>query len=558
MLLIYSVMTIISILLLALIFIFYYIENELQNELNIHSEVIFNIEKILEEQDRISNSVINGINTQDELINEINILNNYSFEEYLNYKLDKYSVYNKQIDLKYLIDTILSNKKDALAVVINDKNKEFRSELVLNYTKWYEKKYQNNNKLRVISKPIIDKNFLYTLGYMDIYFDLSDIKNLLKNSKVRGVLALLDENNNILYSSDNEKVLNYIKENKTLLNKSNIYKNNIYKNESLVSVRVDTQSNFKYLSIIELQDLNIFNVKFKIFSLSLFCAIIILIITYIIISEYSFKLKRLVSYIKRIEDGDLDARLNIEKEDDELDMIAMKIDNMSESLKYNINKNYISEVKQKQAELSALQAQIKPHFLYNMLEVIRMCSLSKGNVDVADMIYSLAGMFRYSTYNNGSMVSIDQEIKYCKMYLDLCCKRYRGIFKYKINISEDIKEYIVPKFILQPIVENSINHGIKKDLDNNLIEINIKEKDKNLEISIDDNGLGISKENLEKINENLKKNLQKTESIGLMNINNRIKLKFGEDYGIYISSELNNGTTVKIKLPILKDGDEIV
>ena len=558
MLLIYSVMTIISILLLALIFIFYYIENELQNELNIHSEVIFNIEKILEEQDRISNSVINGINTQDELINEINILNNYSFEEYLNYKLDKYSVYNKQIDLKYLIDTILSNKKDALAVVINDKNKEFRSELVLNYTKWYEKKYQNNNTLRVISKPIIDKNFLYTLGYMDIYFDLSDIKSLLKNSKVRGVLALLDENNNILYSSDNEKVLNYIKENKTLLNKSNIYKNNIYKNESLVSVRVDTQSNFKYLSIIELQDLNIFNVKFKIFSLSLFCVIIILIITYIIISEYSFKLKRLVSYIKRIEDGDLDARLNIEKEDDELDMIAMKIDHMSESLKYNINKNYISEVKQKQAELSALQAQIKPHFLYNMLEVIRMCSLSKGNVDVADMIYSLAGMFRYSTYNNGSMVSINQEIKYCKMYLDLCCKRYRGIFKYKINISEDIKEYIVPKFILQPIVENSINHGIKKDLDNNLIEINIKEKDKNLEISIDDNGLGISKENLEKINENLKKNLQKTESIGLMNINNRIKLKFGEDYGIYISSESNNGTTVKIKLPILKDGDEIV
>ena len=558
MLLIYSVMTIISILLLALIFIFYYIENELQNELNIHSEVIFNIEKILEEQDRISNSVINGINTQDELINEINILNNYSFEEYLNYKLDKYSVYNKQIDLKYLIDTILSNKKDALAVVINDKNKEFRSELVLNYTKWYEKKYQNNNTLRVISKPIIDKNFLYTLGYMDIYFDLSDIKSLLKNSKVRGVLALLDENNNILYSSDNEKVLNYIKENKTLLNKSNIYKNNIYKNESLVSVRVDTQSNFKYLSIIELKDLKIFNVKFKIFSLSLFCVIIILIITYIIISEYSFKLKRLVSYIKRIEDGDLDARLNIEKEDDELDMIAMKIDHMSESLKYNINKNYISEVKQKQAELSALQAQIKPHFLYNMLEVIRMCSLSKGNVDVADMIYSLAGMFRYSTYNNGSMVSINQEIKYCKMYLDLCCKRYRGIFKYKINISEDIKEYIVPKFILQPIVENSINHGIKKDLDNNLIEINIKEKDKNLEISIDDNGLGISKENLEKINENLKKNLQKTESIGLMNINNRIKLKFGEDYGIYISSESNNGTTVKIKLPILKDGDEIV
>lgn len=558
MLLIYSCITIISISLLSVVFICYYIDNELQNELNIHSKVIFNIENILEEQDRISNSVINGINTREELINEINVINNSSFEEYLNYKLDRYSIYNKQIDLKYLVDTMLSNKKDALAVVINDKNKEFRNELVLNHTNWYEKKNQSNNTIRKISKPIRGKDPMYTLGYIDIYFDLSELKYLLKNSNVRGTLALLDENNNILYSSNYKKVSNYIEENENLLNKSNIYKNNIYKNEDLVSIRVDAQTKFKYISIIEPKDLNIFDVKFKICLLSLFCIIIILLITYIIISNYSFKLKKLVSCIKKIENGDLGTRFNIENEDDELDMIAIRIDHMSESLRYNINKNYISQVKQKQAELSALQAQIKPHFLYNMLEVIRMCSLSNGNRDVADMIYSLAGMFRYSTYNNASMVSIDQEIKYCKMYLDLCCTRYRGILRYKINMSEDIKECIVPKFILQPIVENSINHGIIKDSDNNLIEINIQEENKYLEISISDNGLGISDENLKKIKQNLKKDLQKTESIGLMNINSRLKLKFGENYGLYISSEINRGTIVKIKLPILKDGDEIV
>lgn len=558
MLLIYSSITIISISLLSAVFICYYIENELQNELNIHSKVIFNIENILEEQDRISNSVINGINTREELINEINVINNYSFEEYLNYKLDRYSIYNKQIDLKYLVDTMLSNKKDALAVVINDKNKEFRNELVLNHTNWYEKKSQINSRIRKITKPIKGKDPMYTLGYIDIYFDLSELKYLLKNSNVRGTLALLDENNNILYSSNYEKVSSYIKENENLLNKSNIYKNNIYKNENLVSVRVDAQTKFKYISIIEPQDLNIFDVKFKICLLSIFCIIIILLTTYIIISNYSFKLKRLVSCIKKIENGDLDTRFNIKNEDDELDMIAMRIDNMSESLKYNINKNYISQVKQKQAELSALQAQIKPHFLYNMLEVIRMCSLSNGNKDVADMIYSLAGMFRYSTYNNGSMVSINHEIKYCKMYLDLCCTRYRGTLDYKINISDDIKEYIVPKFILQPVVENSINHGIIKDLDNNLIEINIQKENQYIEISISDNGLGMSDENLEKIKQNLKKDLQKTGSIGLMNINSRLKLKFGENYGLYISSQLNRGTIVKIKLPILKDGDKIV
>ena len=316
MLLIYSSITIISISLLSAVFICYYIENELQNELNIHSKVIFNIENILEEQDRISNSVINGINTREELINEINVINNYSFEEYLNYKLDRYSLYNKQIDLKYLVDTMLSNKKDALAVVINDKNKEFRNELVLNHTNWYEKKSQSNSRIRKITKPIKGKDPMYTLGYIDIYFDLSELKYLLKNSNVRGTLALLDENNNILYSPNYEKVSSYIKENENLLNKSNIYKNNIYKNENLVSVRVDAQTKFKYLSIIEPQDLNIFDVKFKICLLSIFCIIIILLITYIIISNYSFKLKRLVSCIKKIENGDLDTMFNIKNEDD--------------------------------------------------------------------------------------------------------------------------------------------------------------------------------------------------------------------------------------------------
>lgn len=148
------------------------------------------------------------------------------------------------------------------------------------------KKSQNNSKIRKITKPIKGKDPMYTLGYIDIYFDLSELKYLLKNSNVRGTLALLDENNNILYSPNYEKVSSYIKENENLLNKSNIYKN-----ENLVSVRVDAQTKFKYLSIIEPQDLNIFDVKFKICLLSIFCIIIILLTTYIIISNYSFKLK---------------------------------------------------------------------------------------------------------------------------------------------------------------------------------------------------------------------------------------------------------------------------
>ena len=259
--------------------------------------------------------------------------------------------------------------------------------------------------------------------------------------------------------------------------------------------------------------------------------------------------------IEKLKQGKLDTRFNIKQEVDELDMIAISIDEMSESLQYNINKNYVSEVKQKQAEINALQSQIKPHFLYNTLEVIRMSALSSKNKEVAQMIYNLASMFRYSTYNNGTLVSIKDEIKNSKMYLSLCSTRYKGMLEYSVHIDDKYLDYLVPKFTIQPILENAINHGLRKGSYDNYIKITIKEIDEGIEINIEDNGNGISEEAISKIKDGLEKNIQKPNSIGLMNINCRLKLKFGEQYGIYINSRMNEGTTVSIKIPVL--GDEV-
>ncbi|MPN24085.1 putative sensor-like histidine kinase [bioreactor metagenome] len=182
-----------------------------------------------------------------------------------------------------------------------------------------------------------------------------------------------------------------------------------------------------------------------------------------------------------------------------------------------------------------------------------MCALASKNREVAQMIYNLASMFRYSTYNNGSLVTLNDEIKHCKMYLDLCSTRYKGMLEYKINIDDLYTQCLLPKFTLQPILENSINHGLKKDSYENVIKIELICSESEMEILIKDNGHGISKDKLEHLRKNLEKNLQKTSSIGLMNINNRLKLKFGEIYGLEIDSEINEGTTVKIKIPILRD-----
>ena len=552
MLLIYSLITIISIFLLTNIFINYHIDNELQNELDIYSEVIFNIEKRFEEQDSITNSIANGINTQPKVIEEVKVLVENTYEEYLSYKLDKFSSSNmKQIDLNYLINTILSDRTGALAVCINNKDKEYISEIVLNYNKWYDLKIEKDTPkyIRKITKPIKSIDSMYTIAYIDIYFDLNSLNNIVENSNFKGNLMIFDENNNVIFNSDKNtsgSEINYIKDH---LDKSNEQK------FPMVMIKRDVQNDYKYGTIITQEKLGVYKIKSRITYISLGFIVMILIVTYFAINQYSSKLKNMMKNIEKLKQGKLDTRFNIKQEVDELDMIAISIDEMSESLQYNINKNYIAEVKQKQAEINALQSQIKPHFLYNTLEVIRMSALSSKNKEVAQMIYNLASMFRYSTYNNGSLVSIRDEIKHSKMYLSLCSTRYKGMLDYSIHVDDKYLDYLVPKFTIQPILENAINHGLRKGFYDNYIKVTIKEIDEGIEISIKDNGNGMSEEAISKIKDELEKNIQKPNSIGLMNINNRLKLNFGEQYGIYINSRINEGTTVSIKIPVL--GDEV-
>ncbi|WP_419742625.1 sensor histidine kinase [Paraclostridium dentum] len=547
MLLIYSAITIVSICLLSNIFLKYYLESELQNELNIHSEMIFNIEKRFEEQDIVSTSLINGINTQKKITDEIQMLINSTYEDYISYKLDKFSSTNvKEADLDYVVKTILSGRSDALAIIINDKNKEYVSELVFKHSDWYKLKNKLKSKyIRKITKPIKNIDSTYVIGYVDIYFDLTNINNLIDGSNLKGRLLIADNSNDIILDSYREK---------SIWNVEKVEEKYLDKNSKLASVKQDVQTKYKYISVIKNEDLGIGSMIFKISLISLLCIALILFITYLVIKNFSDKLSNMMQGIENIKRGDLSVRFNVEKEEDELDMIASEIDRMCESLQENIEKTYKSEVKQKEAELNALQAQIKPHFLYNTLEVIRMCALASKNKEVANMIYNLASMFKYSTYNNASDVKLSEMINYCEMYLNLCCTRYKGIIDYKVDINEELLDFKVPKFILQPVIENSINHGMAKDRNDNFISIKANIIEEDIELIVEDNGVGISSERMNVIEENLNQNLQKKSSIGLMNINSRLKIRFGDKYGIHINSEENRGTTVKFKIPILKDG----
>lgn len=236
-------------------------------------------------------------------------------------------------------------------------------------------------------------------------------------------------------------------------------------------------------------------------------------------------------------------------------------------LKALINTKELISTTKRQAQYLALQNQINPHFLYNSLEGIRGEAIAAGLNNVAEMTEALATFFRYTISNMEHLVTLEDELAHIENYYII--QQFR--FGERLNLSieydcedkDEILKYRLPRLTLQPIVENSIFHGIERKMGKGNICIKIETTSKRLIITVSDDGLGIEEDRLRKLNEKLKtqsfdyvkQDGERENGIALINVNNRIKLLYGEEYGINIYSTVNVGTDVEITLPlIVKEG----
>lgn len=281
---------------------------------------------------------------------------------------------------------------------------------------------------------------------------------------------------------------------------------------------------------------------------------------YLLIKDIYIPIFKLEKTIKLIESGDLELKNNINLKggysfNESLNKILIK-------LKDSMDREYMAKILKKQAEINSLQSQINPHFLYNTLEAIRGQALVENSYEIAEMTEALSRIFRYSISKNGNLVSIKDEIKNVENYFLIQQFRFNNKFNLSIIYSEEeALEYFIPKLTIEPIVENSICHGLEKKLGEGKIEIRITATNRRLIINISDDGIGIDKKSLEKINERLKNNVEDIKDsvndqhtgIALINVNERIKLCFGNDYGVAISSTLMMGTDVEIVVPLVKE-----
>lgn len=270
---------------------------------------------------------------------------------------------------------------------------------------------------------------------------------------------------------------------------------------------------------------------------------------------FSKRTNRLVNKIKGIEDGDLHITEVVEG-NDEIGMIDASFNQMMIRLNEQIKQNYIQRIETREAELMAMQFQINPHFLYNTLESISGMAAVYGVTDISNMSERLGMMFRYSINKSGSvLVSLKQEIEHIENYFYIQNVRFSDSFTAVMDIPDELMNCKIPKFILQPVVENTIIHGFDNQNKKGFIEILASSDAQCLYIDVYDDGKGIIADRVEELNSHINQldNLYAegtNRSIGIKNVNIRIKLIYGEEYGLQLSSGENMGTQVRIKLPL--------
>ncbi|MHB1454099.1 MAG: sensor histidine kinase [Saccharofermentanales bacterium] len=278
--------------------------------------------------------------------------------------------------------------------------------------------------------------------------------------------------------------------------------------------------------------------------MAIICAALYLISGHFI----SRKVKDLETAMKRVGSNNLSYRIPITRNSDEFGEIALKFNEMCDDLQQTIEREYISEIKKKNAELGSLQAGINPHFLYNTLEVIRIRAIDAGNNDVAKMIVNLANLYR-SIVRDRTFIRIRNEINICDMYMDIFSYCYEKTLEYEIHIDPRIMEYGIPKNLLQPIIENYYVHGMKDGGFANHFEIRGSLAERDIIFVFEDNGKGFSKEQMDETCQNIQDVKPDEESgYGLQNIQKRIRLIYGEPYGITIESEENVRTRITVRI----------
>jgi len=264
-------------------------------------------------------------------------------------------------------------------------------------------------------------------------------------------------------------------------------------------------------------------------------------------------LQKLNEVTEQVAEGNLAVRSDVQT-GDEVGILSTSMNIMIDKINDLLEQVTKEQIRLRKAEFELLQSQINPHFLYNTLDAIIWLAEAGEQKKVVNMVRSLSEFFRTSLNRGKDIIPLKEEILHVRSYLEIQQVRYQDILKYEIDIPEELGSYPIPKITIQPLVENALYHGIKNKRGTGKIHIRGEKQGQQLIIEIEDDGIGISKERLWQVRDGIQKKVLTGKDIyGLYNVNERIRLNFGEEYGIDIQSTYGEGTIVHVLLPCMED-----
>lgn len=289
--------------------------------------------------------------------------------------------------------------------------------------------------------------------------------------------------------------------------------------------------------------------------------LIIFFVSYLFSKRITNPIVLLADSMKKVESGSYGAQVEIQS-NDEIGWLARIYNKMTKTIQYLIEHEIKSELEYKDAQISTLQAQISPHFLHNTLQAIVNMAQENSVNEISSICMALSEMYRYNMHISNKFATLDDEIMNVRNYMLIISKRYGNSIQFKGRLPSGYMDYLVPKLILQPIVENAVEHGLlpahcaEKKLD---IAFEKDETRRLLQIFVRNNGYCADAETVKQVNLSLSNGTQnvcgkQSESIGLNNVQKRIQLLCGEKYGMRFESNMETGTCVTYTLPLLKEG----
>ncbi len=373
-----------------------------------------------------------------------------------------------------------------------------------------------------------------------------------------GSIAYIVNNEGIIFSSPDKNTLgNIIKEDiYNYKNTDEVKEMDIGKETFFVASREIGESGLTFICAIPKEKVmsDVSETILSYFLITLFILLIFLLLGIIVSVKSTNFISTLLENINNVKSGNYSSRMPAYKTK-ELNELSDTFNNMTNEIEYLVNQVYEKQLLLKETDIKFLQSQMNPHFLFNVLVTIGMKARMLKDETVYKMIDSLSELLQAGIYSNKeTKITIRQELEYVQFYLYLQKMRFEDNLQYEINVYDNsILNLYIPKFCIEPIVENAVSHGIENSGKGGFVKINVFNRDDSIIIEIIDNGAGFNTDSID-IQQNVNRK-KSHNSIGLKNTNQRIKLIYGELYGIKIVSSVGNGCKVTIKIPV-DNGDE--